>query len=139
MYCRCLVEASNEVALTLLGECFLALHQEVYQNQTFKKAFLEDPGCYPIIVIMGFITCIVVGMSAHQIVSLKDLRFSTKARQSEIQNWGHKHDDSVASRWARGPMILRGAEYRPTWREGLGVDHEEWLKQKAAKDAAEYR
>ena len=89
--------------------------------------------------MMGFITCVVVGMGTHQIMALKDLRFSSKTRQSEIQNWGHEHNDSVASRWARGPIILLGAEHRSTWREGLGVDHEEWLKQKAAKDAAEYR
>ena len=112
--------------------------QEVYQNQTFKKAFLQDPSCYPIIAILGFTTCIVVGMCTHQISSLKDLRFSPKTRRSEIQNWGHEHKDSVASRWASGPMVMRGVEHRSTWREGLGVNHDEWQKQKAAKETATY-
>jgi len=112
--------------------------QEVYQNQTFKKAFLDDPACYPIIAIMGFITCVVVGMGTHQIVSLKDLRISSKTRQSTLQNWGEEHHDSVASRWAKGPMIMHGNEHRSTWQEGLGVDHAEWAKQKSAKDAQQY-
>lgn len=121
---------------------FLLLHnellQEVYHDQTFKKGFLQDSGCYPIIVIMGFITCVVVGMSAHQIVSLKDLRISSKTKHSTLQNWGQEHHDSVTSRWAKGPMIMNGAEHRATWREGLGVNHDEWLKQKEAKDAEKY-
>ena len=87
---------------------------------------------------MGFIGCVVVGMSAHQILSLKDLRFSSKAKHSMIQNWGQEHQDSVTSRWAKGPMVMHGADHRSTWQEGLGVDHDVWLKQKVAKDSGKY-
>ena len=55
-----------------------------------------------------------------------------------LQNWGDERQESVASRWANGPMIMHGEEHRATWREGLGVNHDEWAKQKAAKNAEKY-
>ena len=87
---------------------------------------------------MGFISCVVVGMSAHQMMSLKDLRISSKTKHSMLQNWGDERQESVASRWANGPMIMHGEEHRATWREGLGVNHDEWAKQKAAKNEEKY-
>jgi len=87
---------------------------------------------------MGFISAVVVGMGTHQLLTLKDLRFSSKVKHAPLQTWGGERNVTVAARWANGPMLMHGNEHRSTWNEGLGVDHNEWLKQKAEKDAATY-
>lgn len=76
--------------------------------------------------------------TASQMKNLKDLRIAPSSKHEILQTWGKEHHDSVTSRLAAGPMVMHGADNRSTWREGLGVDHEEWLKQKAAKEAARY-
>ena len=110
----------------------------MYQNYTFKKAFLDDPACYPIIAIMAFTGTFLLGFSWSQATHLKDLRLTPKTKHSTPQTWGTEHHDSVTSHLAAGPMLMHGADHRSTWHEGLGVDHEEWLKQKAAKEAETY-
>jgi len=110
---------------------------DVYQY-SFKKAFFDDPACYPIIVITAFICTFVVGGTVNQALHLKDLRLFPKSKHELLQTWGEEHYNSVTSHLAAGPMVMHGDDHRSTWREGLGVDHEEWLKQKAARDAEPY-
>jgi hypothetical protein len=112
--------------------------QEVYQNLTFKKGYLDDPGCYPIIAILGFVTMFTVGFTASQAVHLKDLRFFNNRKHQQLQSWGQEHHDSITSHLAAGPMLMHGNDHRSTWTEGLGINHQEWQKQKAAKDAEPY-
>jgi len=76
--------------------------------------------------------------TASQMKNLKDLRIAPSSKHQILQTWGEEHHDSVTSRLAAGPMVMHGDDNRSTWREGLGVDHEEWLKQKAAQEAARY-
>lgn len=61
----------------------------------------------------------------------KDLRITPSHKQKIIRDWGDHHVDPAVHKMAMGPILMHEKDYRATWQEGLGVDHEEWLKQKA--------
>lgn len=79
-----------------------------------------------------------MGATTRQALTLKDLRVRSQYKHEPLQQWGNEHRVTATSYFASGPMIMHGEEHRSTWQEGLGVNHEEWLKQKAAKDAEQY-
>ena len=93
----------------------------------FKETWLSDPATYPIIVIMGCALTFMTGMGAHALAYYKDVRINPSKKHSELQTWGNERVASVVS-------VVGNANpyYRPTFTEGLGVDHEEWVKAKAA-------
>jgi hypothetical protein len=109
---------------------------EMYEY-SFKKAFLKDPGTYPLIVVMCTATSIVLGMSANALYHYKDLRFSSQAKHSELQTWGADHYDSVTKLITASPFGFHRDALKNIRYEGLGVNHEEWKKEKAERDAAE--
>lgn len=84
------------------------------------------------IVVLCTTTCLILGMSANAFSHYKDLRITPSYKQRIIRDWGEKHTDSVAQHFANGPIVMHGREYRSTWQEGLGIDHEEWKKGKEA-------
>lgn len=60
----------------------------------------------------------------------KDLRVTPQHKQKIVRDWGYEHVDPAVHKMAMGPIIMHGKDYRSTWQEGLGIDHEEWKKQK---------
>ena len=77
---------------------------------------------------MGCALTFMTGMGAHALAYYKDVRLAPSKKHTEIQTWGDEKVRSVVS------VIGQNPYYKPTFTEGLGVDHEEWLKAKAAKD-----
>ena len=106
--------------------------QECYLQHNFRTDFLSDPSTYPIIVVLGLSACLVIGMSANSILNdSHDVRLLPKHKQDVLRSWGdEKVYDKLARKLALGPIIMHEKDYRTLWQEGLGVNHEEWLKQK---------
>lgn len=88
----------------------------------FQETWLSDPATYPIIVIMGFALSFMTGMGAHALAYYKDVRINPSKKHSEVQTWGGEKNRSIVSVLGDNPY------YRPCLTEGLGVDHEEWVK-----------
>lgn len=102
--------------------------QEIYQHYSFKKAWLSDPSTYPLIAVMSGATFLILGMSAHALLCLKDVRISPSRKHETLQTWGQEKVPSVLSYVSEGPSFYRD-EFRSTHGgEGLGVDHEAWKK-----------
>lgn len=101
-------------------------------KHNFRTDYLSDPSTYPIIAIMGLCTFFVVGMSANTLLNNNnDLRVFPKHKQDILRSWGdEKEYDKLTHKLALGPIIMHEKDYRSIWQEGLGVNHEEWLKQK---------
>ena len=96
-------------------------------QKSFQETWLSDPSTYPIIVIMGCALTFMTGMGCHAMAYYKDIRVNPSKKHTEIQTWGDQKVASVVS-------VVGGMNpyYRPTFTEGLGVDHEEWVKAKEA-------
>lgn len=89
-----------------------------------KKDWFSDPSTYPLIVIMGSAITFMTGAGIHALVRYKDVQLDPAKRNSKLQNWGNEEYNSTLSK------VISWNAYG---KEGLGVDHEEWLKSKAAK------
>jgi NADH-ubiquinone reductase complex 1 MLRQ subunit len=100
-------------------------------DKGFKEAWLSDPSTYPIIFIMGFALTFMTGMSLHALAYYKDVRIDPSKRNSEVRTWGNERVSSVTS-----VLGDKNPYYKAMLTEGLGVNHEEWIKAKAAKDQA---
>ena len=97
-------------------------------EKSFKENFLSDPSTYPIIFIMGFALTFMTGMGLHALAYYKDVRISPSKKHSELQTWGQEKVNPIVK-----VIGEKNPYYRPTFTEGLGVDHEEWVKAKAAE------
>ena len=106
--------------------------QECYLQHNFRTDFLSDPSTYPIIAVMGLSACLIIGMSANTLLNDNhDLRVLPKHKHDILRSWGdEKVYDKLTRKLALGPIIMHEKEYRSIWQEGLGVNHEEWMKQK---------
>jgi hypothetical protein len=94
-----------------------------YQSSA-KKDWLSDPSTYPIIAIMGFAVTFVVGMSANALLTYKDVRIDPKKRNSTLRTWGEGEYQPLCGK------VIYPWSWQKTAPEGMGVDHEEWLKGK---------
>jgi hypothetical protein len=65
-----------------------------------------------------------------------ELRIFPKHKQDIIRTWGDDNEyDIMAYKLALGPIIMHEKDWHSIWQEELGVNHEEWLKQKEAEAA----
>jgi O-glycosyl hydrolase len=103
--------------------------QDVYQYSV-KQAWFSDSATYPIIATLTFASMIVVGASFHQLFYLKDVRINPNHKHETIQSWGTERVRSVTSVISEGPAFHRSAFKSIHGKEGMGVDHEAWLKSK---------
>ena len=101
-------------------------------KHNFRTDFLSDPSTYPIIGVMCLSTLLVIVMSANTILNdNNDIKIFPKHKQDILRSWGdEKVYDKMTHKLALGPIIMHEKDYRSIWQEGLGVNHEEWLKQK---------
>jgi hypothetical protein len=64
-------------------------------------------------------------------MTIIDIRMFPKHKQDVLRLWGdEKVHDKMTHKLALGTIIMHEKDYHPIWLEGLGVNHEEWLKQK---------
>ena len=106
-------------------------HLRKNMQRGFKENFLSDPSTYPIIVIMGCAVTFMTGMGFHALAYYKDVRINPSKKGSQLQTWGNEKTTTVVS------VLGQNSHYKPTFTEGLGVDHEEWVKAKAARERAQ--
>ena len=100
-----------------------------HAQHTFKDNWLSDPSTYPILVIMGTAIAFMFGMGGHALAYYKDVRISPDKKHTEVRTWGDGKMTTIVS-----VLGDKNPYYRPTFTEGLGINHEEWVK---AKEAAE--
>jgi hypothetical protein len=113
----------------------VSLQQEMYQaqNQTFKKTFMSDPATYPLMVIMATATTFMIGMGIHAMTSYKDLRITPSAKHKIIQDWGEEQKRPIIAPVASHPFAFHRQSFKDIQYEGLGVNHDEWKKEREAK------
>jgi hypothetical protein len=87
---------------------------------------------YPLIAILSAAGIFLVGMGSHALITYKDLRINPQRKHETLQTWGTEKTRSVTSVVSEGPSFHRSAFKSIHGKEGLGVDHEEWKKQKKA-------
>lgn len=56
--------------------------------------------------------------------SYKDVQVDPVKRNQKMQTWGQEEQDSLTKRWTRR------STKRMNLHEGLGIDHDQWLKEK---------
>ena len=61
-----------------------------------KKVWLGDPATYPLFVVMGAASFLVVGVISSCLLASPDVQISPKKRNQIIRTWGlpgYKHND----------------------------------------------
>lgn len=62
----------------------------------------------------------------------KDVRISSSIKHQVIRDWGQTHTKTITEAVGTKPLV-NAQRYKTIGREGLGVDHNEWKRQKAAE------
>ena len=60
----------------------------------------------------------------------KDLRINPAHKHQTIRDWGHEPTTPVTYVLGKHPIGMHASDYKKTFHEGLGINHEEWLKAK---------
>ncbi|KAG7358951.1 NADH-ubiquinone reductase complex 1 MLRQ subunit [Nitzschia inconspicua] len=94
----------------------------IKQKNDFKKSWLSDPSCYPIMLIMGCGMTWMVGMGANALFGYKDVQVNPNNRGAVLKDWSKEHRTTVMERFAK----MKGG-VAP---EGLGIDHDKFVKEK---------
>ena len=87
------------------------------------KDWLSDAGAYPIMVILGCAVTFMTGAGLHALTAYKDVTIDPTKRNSKLQTWGNEESHS---------LVERAISWNAYGKEGLGIDHEQWLKEKEA-------
>ena len=84
---------------------------------------LRDPATYPLIVILGFTGIFAARMGYHAALTYKDVRFSPAKRNEMMRSWGTEERPTLVSKWVGWNAYAK---------EGLGINHDQWLRDKEA-------
>lgn len=90
----------------------------------FRKEWLSDPSTYPLMLIMGGAMTFMIGMTANATFFYKGVYFDPRKRNSQMVTWGDTENHSVVER------AVHWCSWQKNAPEGLGVNHNEWKKQK---------
>ena len=90
---------------------------------SIKKDWFSDPSTYPIFAVMGCALTLVTGATANALICYKDVKIDPRKRNSKLQTWGNDEYHS---------KLERAISWNAYGKEGLGIDHEQWLKEKEA-------
>jgi len=90
----------------------------------FKRDWLSDPATYPIMVIMGCALTFMTGAAANALIRYKDVTIDPAKRNSKLQTWGQEE--------AYHSTLEKAISWNAYGKEGLGINHEQWLKEKEA-------
>jgi hypothetical protein len=77
---------------------------------------------------MVIMTCgltFMVGMGCNALFGYKDVQINPNKRGTMLQNWGYEERRGVVHRFQED---IKGGGSNP---EGLGIDHDAWVKQRA--------
>eukprot|EP01083_Nonionella_stella_P007698 22166_1 len=90
-----------------------------------KRDWFSDPSTYPIFVIMGAALTFMTGAAANALIRYKDVTIDPKKRNSILQTWGSEEECGEYH-----SMLEKAISWNAYPPEGLGVDHDAWLKEK---------
>jgi hypothetical protein len=62
------------------------------------------------------------------------VRINPAHKHQTIRDWGEEPTHHVTYILGKHPIGMHSADYKKTFHEGLGVDHEEWLKAKKQQE-----
>lgn len=113
----------------MLFSCLLQPQLKTNMSKGVKENWLSDPSTYPIIVIMGCAMTFMCGMGLHALAYYKDVRISPDKKHTEMQTWGNEHVRSIVS-----VVGSKNPYYKPVLTEGLGINHDEWVKSKKTEE-----
>jgi hypothetical protein len=97
-------------------------HDIIKKNNEFKKSWLSDPSTYPIIVVMGCGLTWMVGMGFNALFGYKDVQLNPNNRGAVLKDWSKEHRVGVMERFVN---LMGGVAP-----EGLGIDHDKFVKEK---------
>jgi hypothetical protein len=98
---------------------------------SIKKAWFSDPSTYPLIVALCTTASLIVGFTINAFTHYKDIRINPDHKHKVIRDWGEEPTRSVVKVLARrGTVGPHAKDYMKLRHEGLGIDHEEWMKAK---------
>lgn len=100
-------------------------------NYSAKEAWLSDPACYPLLFCLGSAGAFIVGMTVNCFANNKDVRINPAHKHQVIRDWGQEHTHTFTERLG---YSINGRKFKQFAYEGEGVNHEEWMKAKKAKD-----
>jgi NADH-ubiquinone reductase complex 1 MLRQ subunit len=63
------------------------IKQDVKKAHSFKKAWLQDPSTYPIMVVLGFACCLATGFMYYKLTRCDDVRITSKAKGQVLRTW----------------------------------------------------
>jgi NADH-ubiquinone reductase complex 1 MLRQ subunit len=66
---------------------FVTKKKAAQGKDAFKSAWLSDPSTFPLIFIMGFAGCLVVGVGASCLLYNPDVQISPNKRGSPMRTW----------------------------------------------------
>lgn len=90
-----------------------------------RRDWLSDPSTYPLMAILGAALTFMTGAAANALIRYKDVTVDPKKRNSKLQYWGEEE--------AYHSSLEKLISWNAYGKEGLGVDHEKWLKEKEAQ------
>jgi hypothetical protein len=73
----------------------------------------------------------IVGCTLNTFANNKDVRINPSIKHQVIRDWGSGHTTTITEAVGTKPLF-NAQRYKTLPYEGLGVDHNEWKKQKAA-------
>ena len=91
-------------------------------HNNFKQNWLSDPSTYPLIVVMAGGFTFTVGMIGNALFTYKQLDISPSQRCRIMKQYSPEHRVGVVEK-----IALAKGGVKP---EGLGIDHEQWVKEK---------
>lgn len=92
-----------------------------FQKLEFKKVWLSDASTYPLIFIVVSFVPFVVGIWIHALKDYEDVTIDPKKRSSILRYWGQEERPSIIRKYFASNALPP---------EGLGIDHEKWLKER---------
>jgi hypothetical protein len=104
-------------------------HQDIYKY-SFKEAFLSDPSTYPLIAIMGVAASFAIGMSFNAL-QYKNVKISPALKHEIIPAETPPRETVTHFMLTHVlPPSFNTQAYKDICYEGLGMNHEEFLKEK---------
>ena len=105
------------------------LSQQIYKNYSLKKAFFSDPSTYPLMLVLGSAATFVLGMSINGIRN-KNVHINPKYKHNIMNQETKDHRTTVTEIVGRSPIGFHRQSFKDIRQEGLGVNHEGWVKAK---------
>jgi hypothetical protein len=79
---------------------------------------------------MGTAVCFAMGMSGYALTNFKELRIAPSRKHQVIQDWGYETQDKAIQSITVNPIAFHAQSFKDIRQEGLGINHDEWVKMK---------